>query len=180
MNRTLHLLLLLLSALPAAAQSPYAGQESRELKALSAEDVAGYLEGKGMGFAKAAELNGLPGPMHVLELADGLALSPLQREATQRLLDRHKAEARTLGREYIEAERGLEQLMASGRADAIQVAAATSHAAALLGRVRASHLTTHVEQTALLSTVQVRTYAELRGYTGGAAAPTPGHGGHRH
>lgn len=169
--------MLLLPALPAMSQSPYAGQEGRELKALSAEDVAGYLEGKGMGFAKAAELNGLPGPMHVLELADGLALTPAQREATRRLLDRHKAEARALGKDYIDAERTLEQLMASGRADATSVAVATHTAAELQGRVRAAHLTTHVAQAALLEPGQVRKYAELRGYTTGAA---PAHGGHKH
>ncbi len=179
MNRTACLLLLLLPALPAAAQSPCVGQETRELKALSPEDVAGYLEGRGMGFAKAAELNGLPGPMHVLELAEGLGLTEAQRDATTRLMERHKAEARRLGREYLDAERALEALMASGGADAAQVAAATVKAAELQGRVRASHLTTHVAQAALLDAAQVRRYAQLRGYTG-TAAPAQGHSGHRH
>lgn len=36
----------------------YAGQEQREIKSLSAEDVQSLLTGKGMGLAKAAELNG--------------------------------------------------------------------------------------------------------------------------
>src|SRR4029079_2796548 len=43
---------------------PYAGQQARGVKALSDEEVSGYLAGAGMGFAKAAELNGYPGPMH--------------------------------------------------------------------------------------------------------------------
>ena len=51
------------------AASPYAGEEGREIKALSAADVDAYLTGQGMGFAKAAELNGYAGPKHVLELA---------------------------------------------------------------------------------------------------------------
>jgi len=34
-----------------AQHSPYMGLEQREIKALSAEQVAGYLEGDGMGFA---------------------------------------------------------------------------------------------------------------------------------
>ena len=40
---------------PAAAQhhSPYAGQEDRTVKALSAQEVADYLAGRGMGLAKA-------------------------------------------------------------------------------------------------------------------------------
>ncbi len=56
------------------AASPYAGEQSRSIKSLSKEDVADYIDGKGMGFAKAAELNGYPGPKHVLELAEQLAL----------------------------------------------------------------------------------------------------------
>jgi len=42
--------------------SPYAGSENREIKALSTDEIASYLQGKGMGFAKAAELNHHPGP----------------------------------------------------------------------------------------------------------------------
>ena len=37
--------------------------------------VQSYLSGAGMGYAKAAELNRHPGPMHVLELADQLKLA---------------------------------------------------------------------------------------------------------
>ena len=180
MNRPTLFLALSLAVLPAASQSPYAGQESRELKALSAEDVTGYLEGRGMGFAKSAELNGLPAPMHVLELAQPLGLSEAQREATRRLLDRHKAEARTLDRDYIDAERALERLMASGKAEAAAVAAATAHATERQGLVRAAHLTTHVDQTALLTASQVRKYMELRGYANGAPATLGTEPAHRH
>ena len=61
------------------AASPYVGEQMRAIKSLSQQDVAEYLDGKGMGFAKAAELNGYPGPAHVLELADKLGLTPAQR-----------------------------------------------------------------------------------------------------
>ena len=42
--------------------SPYAGQEQREIQALSTEEIEGYLSGSGMGLAKAAELNHSPVP----------------------------------------------------------------------------------------------------------------------
>ncbi|MDZ7748093.1 MAG: hypothetical protein U5K43_03955 [Halofilum sp. (in: g-proteobacteria)] len=62
-------LLLALGALPAApaaaAESPYAGQETRAIASLSPEEVQGYLAGEGKGMARAAELNGHPGPAHV-------------------------------------------------------------------------------------------------------------------
>lgn len=72
MNRyTFSIMLLLCFSFCARAQKssqPYAGQETREIKALSPDEVAAHLEGRGMGFAKAAELNHYPGPKHVLDL----------------------------------------------------------------------------------------------------------------
>src|SRR4051812_3345086 len=67
---------------PASEPSPYAGQEQREIKSLSADEVKDYLAGKGMGMAKAAELNEYPGPLHVLQLASELNLSPEQKART--------------------------------------------------------------------------------------------------
>jgi hypothetical protein len=67
--------------------TPYAGQEQQEIKALSAEEIEGYLSGSGMGLAKAAELNHFPGPRHVLDLVEPLQLSAEQRQKTQILFE---------------------------------------------------------------------------------------------
>lgn len=67
------------------AQSPYTSQQDRSIKALSSERIAGLQAGRGLGYAKAAELNGFPGPKHVLELAEELALSDDQRARTRAL-----------------------------------------------------------------------------------------------
>jgi hypothetical protein len=56
--------------------TPYADQQHRIIKALSEEEIAALLKGEGLGMAKAAELNGYPGPLHVLTLARELELSP--------------------------------------------------------------------------------------------------------
>jgi hypothetical protein len=78
-------LALLLACAPALSQtSPYAGQEARPIKALSDDDQSALTQGRGMGFAKAAELNGYPGPMHVIELSQRLALTPEQLSASER------------------------------------------------------------------------------------------------
>lgn len=152
-------------ALPATAQHHgYAGQESRDIKALSADEVKQYLSGAGMGYAKPAELNRFPGPMHVLELADKLALSAEQRSATKALMDAHKAEARAIGAKLIEAERRLEHLFRSGRVAPAVLSKAVKEAAALEGDYRLSHLETHRRMRDLLTEEQVRRYAELRGY----------------
>ena len=67
----------LLAGMPPAMAdvSSYAGQEMRAIKSLSPQEVADLLAGRGMGLAKAAELNHYPGPRHVLDLARELDLT---------------------------------------------------------------------------------------------------------
>ena len=48
--------------------SKYKGQEHRDIKSLSTDDIAELQRGGGWGLAKAAELNGVPGPVHLLEM----------------------------------------------------------------------------------------------------------------
>ena len=81
-------LTLLSGAAWAQSQSPYVGQQFREIKALSPQEISDYLSGKGMGLAKAAELNGYPGPAHVLELATQLHLTADQKVKTEALFKR--------------------------------------------------------------------------------------------
>jgi hypothetical protein len=156
---------------PAAAQSPYAGEQTRTIKALSADEQRGWLDGQGMGLARAAELNSHPGPMHALELAEALALSDSQRRDLQALMSRHKAEARTLGAEVVRLEAELDRLFAERRATADNVSQVAAAIGAAQARVRASHLATHVATAALLTPEQIRRYDALRGYAGGSAAP---------
>ena len=132
-----------------------------------------YLEGAGMGYARAAELNHFPGPMHVLELADQLKLSAEQRAATKALMDAHKAQARSLGAEVVAAERDLDRLFRGGKVDEAVLARAARTAAAVEGEYRLSHLETHRRMRDLLTAEQVRRYDELRGY--GAAKPEHKH-----
>ena len=60
-----------------AIHSPYTGQEARGIKALSQDDIEGLLSGAGTpfgGMAKPAELNGYPGPRHVLDAIKRVSL----------------------------------------------------------------------------------------------------------
>jgi len=144
--------------------APYAGQQSRDIKALSADEARGYAEGAGMGFAKAAELNGYPGPMHALENADALGLTPEQKRAIESLMRAHKTEARELGAEALRLERELDTLFASHRATAATVDAKLAEIATVQARLRASHLKAHIATTALLTPEQVDRYNRSRGY----------------
>ena len=168
----MRLLLILLALLVGGAawaqhMQPYAGQQKREIKALSEEDVAGYLGGAGMGYAKAAELNGYPGPMHVLELGDRLGLTDEQKAAMRKLLDAHKADARAIGAKYVQSEREIEMLFRHGAAEQAKLAALVHQSATLQGQYRVSHLETHRQALALLTPDQITTYAKLRGYVTG-------------
>lgn len=165
----------LLLTLPAAAQhgshSPYAAEAERGIKALSDRDTADLLAGRGMGLARAAELNSHPGPMHVLELDAQLGLSGAQRGAVQASQARMQAAAQALGAELVGRERALDALFRTGAATPERVSAEAEAIGALQGRVRAVHLNAHVEMRALLSPAQVAQYDAARGY---AAARPPG------
>jgi hypothetical protein len=143
---------------------------------LSPEEERQYLEGAGMGYAKAAELNRFPGPMHVLELADPLGLSIEQITTTEKLMKLHKAEARAIGAKLVEAERALEALFRGGKVSHDELSRAVARTAALQGEYRLSHLETHRRMRGLLSDEQVRRYDALRGYPGEPSRhPTPRH-----
>jgi Spy/CpxP family protein refolding chaperone len=136
---------------------------------LSAEEVKQYLSGAGMGYARPAELNRYPGPMHVLELADKLELTPSQRASTKALMDAHKAQARAIGAKRVESERAIDSLFRAGNADEAALADAVRAAAAIDGEYRLSHLDTHRRMRALLTDAQVERYVRLRGYAGDGA-----------
>jgi Spy/CpxP family protein refolding chaperone len=162
----------------AAAPTPYAGQQTRDVKALSADEQADLLAGRGMGLAKAAELNGYPGPLHVLELARELELAPGQRARTEALFASMQREASALGARLVDEERALDALFASKQVDAARLADATQRIGALQAELRRVHLDAHLEQARILTAAQTARYVELRGY--GAASAGGAHGGHRH
>ena len=111
--------------------SPYAGQESRAVKSLSDEEVKTLLTGQGMGYAKVAELNGFPGPKHVLELANELALTPEQTAETEELFANMNASARVLGSQLVEAEKSLDEIFSGHAVDSAAARKAMSLSAEL-------------------------------------------------
>jgi hypothetical protein len=172
------IILPLLAALPAVAQTtPYAGQQNRDIKALSEEETADLLAGRGMGLAKAAELNSYPGPLHALELREALGLDAAQVAALEDQKRRMAEAARALGHQVVSAERELDRLFAERRIDAATLQAKAEEIGRMQGQLRAVHLATHLETRAVLSDAQVRRYDELRGYSGNV--PTQQHR-HKH
>lgn len=164
----------------AVVATPYAGQQQRAIKSLSDSEVAGLLAGHGAGLAKAAELNGYPGPLHVLELSKELHLSEGQADATRQLMDRHRREASRLGAALVDAERHLDSLFAKREATPDAVDKAAARVGELQAQLRAEHLKTHIAQTGLLDAHQVQRYASLRGYGSSQKAPSSHHQPHQH
>jgi Spy/CpxP family protein refolding chaperone len=150
------------------------GQEFREIKALSEQEISDYLAGKGVGLAKAAELNGYPGPAHVLELAAQLNLTANQKANTEALFKRMQANAIPLGKQLVEEERALDKLFASHAVTAETLDTSLARIARVQGQVRQVHLQAHLEQITLLTPEQVEQYNRLRGY-----GQAPGNEKHR-
>jgi Spy/CpxP family protein refolding chaperone len=155
----------------AQTHQPYAGLQARPVKALSDQQIADLKAGRGMGLALAAELNGYPGPMHVLELATALGLSDEQRATVAGLFDAMKREAVPLGERLIAAETALDRQFADKTITAASLGEATRGIAALQGELRLAHLKYHLATLELLTPEQAARYATLRGYGGAHHAP---------
>jgi Spy/CpxP family protein refolding chaperone len=141
------------------------------VKALSDQQIADPKAGRGMGLALAAELNGYPGPMHVLELATALGLGDEQRAKVAGLFDAMKREAVPLGERVIAAETALDRQFADKTITAASLGEATRGIASLQGELRLAHLKYHLATLELLTPEQAARYATLRGYGGAHHAP---------
>lgn len=150
----------------AMGEQPYAELIDREIKALSTDEIRQLEEGAGMQMALPAELNGYPGPRHVLELADVLELTPEQRTSIDSVRTSMLVRAQALGPRVVEAERALDRLFAEGVADEASVVEASSRVGRLRAQLRGVHLTAHVATRALLTEEQRMRYAHHRGYAG--------------
>jgi Spy/CpxP family protein refolding chaperone len=148
----------------AFAQSPYSGMQARSIKALSEQQIADLKAGRGMGLALPAELNGYPGPIHVLELSDKLGLSAEQKSRIKDLFQSMKAEAVPLGEKLLAQEAALDQQFASHSITAGSLKAATAQIGATQAELRNTHLKYHLETAQILSAEQMQRYSMLRGY----------------
>ncbi len=156
----------------ASESSPYAGEEAREIKSLSKAEVDSLMTGKGMGYAKAAELNGYPGPVHVLELSKKLSLSADQRRETEIIFSQMEASAKDLGADLVAAERALDEAFKNKVIDKLSLSKLVENIGNIESRLRAVHLGAHLQQTKMLNDEQISEYMDLRGYN------RTGHGSH--
>ncbi|SEK76685.1 hypothetical protein SAMN05444413_103208 [Roseivivax marinus] len=167
----------LAGAAPAQDASPYAGQDTRAIAGLSEERTEGLRTGAGLGYARAAELNGWPGPLHVLELADELSLDARTRDAVEAIRQDMLAVVRPLGEALIAAEADLDALFSGDTAPSPDdVTRATARIGAVEGDLRAAHLAAHLHTAPLLDRHQTMLYARARGYETDHSGPGHQHG----
>lgn len=145
--------------------SAYAGQQTRAVKSLSGDDLKQIKAGKGWGLAKMAELNGYPGPSHVLELAEELDLNEEQIQKTQQLFSTMEHDAIIKGEAFIAAEKEIEQAFQTGEVDEVKLKKLVLKSAEKRGELRLVHLKAHLAMMQILNEGQIQAYNKLRGYS---------------
>lgn len=152
----------------ASTQSPYSGEETYEIKSLSPDEINSLVQGKGMGFAKAAELNQYPGPRHVLDMADQLQLSNQQIAQTNKIFENMRENAVNLGVQLVNYEKELDSLFSTGEVAAAELDSLLLKIGETKAKLRGTHLHAHLEMKKILNQHQIMMYDNLRGYSIGS------------
>ena len=146
-------------------KSKYAGQESRKIKSLSQADIKELQRGGGWGLAKAAELNGYPGPAHILEMKDKINLSDKQELKIQSIYNEMKVEAIQLGKQLILLEIELNNAFSNKTINQSQLEKLVQDIEKTRAELRLVHLSKHLQTPDVLSNEQIALYNKLRGYS---------------
>jgi len=170
--KTSALLLVLSSCLPLptlaqhnhAGHTPYAGMQTRAIKSLSDNDIEELRGGGGWGLALPAELNGMPGPAHLLELKDQIPLDADQVQKVQALFDQMKQDAIPAGERLIAAEAAIEAGFAKAEVEDALLRRLLAEAESARTALRFIHLSQHYKTVPLLRPEQIQRYKVLRGY----------------
>jgi len=147
--------------------SPYAGQELRDIKSLSDKDIQSLQNGTGEAFggvAKPAELNGYPGPRHVLDMASELQLTDRQRIEIELIYQNMSSKAKSIGASIIAVEQDIDRGFANKTITEENLRLMLDNSADLYGQLRFVHLSAHLDTVQILTMEQVQMYNTIRGY----------------
>ena len=125
-------------------------------------DRDGLLAAEGMGQAKYAEMNGYPGPKHVLDLSKELQLTEAQRKSVQEIYNEMKARATDLAERIIRVEEELNDSFKSGMVAEKSVRDDAEQIGKMRGRLRSVHLIAHLKTKNVLMPPQIEQYKKLR------------------
>lgn len=153
--------------------APYAGFETRKIKSLSEQDIQELRSGGGWGLALPAELNGRPGPAHLLELQEELQLSADQVEDISAAYQEMRTTAIEAGEQFIAAEAALSDAFAGSELSEETLLILLGEAARARAELRFIHLSQHLWTPEILSVAQIEKYNVLRGYSNDPCANVP-------
>jgi hypothetical protein len=145
--------------------SKYIGQEKRDIKSLSNDDIKELRTGAGWGLAKAAELNGLPGPKHILEIKKEIELTAAQEKMIIALYEDMNRKAIELGNKLIEYEKELNNRFAERNINEKVLEELLIKIAETYKSLRYTHLSAHLKTPSIISEEQIKKYNKLRGYS---------------
>ena len=134
------------------------------IKSLSPDDISELKRGGGWGLAKAAELNGVPGPAHLLEMKDEIPLDETQVLAITEIYTKMKTQAIKQGEVLIALEGELEGHFQSRTITDMILRSSLEAIAGARKELRYIHLATHLQTPEILSADQIEKYNALRGY----------------
>jgi hypothetical protein len=152
--------------------SRYAGQEMRDIKSLSDKDFQSLRNGTGEAFggmAKLAELNGYPGPRHVLDMASELQLTDRQRMEIELIYQNMSNKAKGIGAAIIAIEQDMDRGFANKTITKENLKLMVDKSADLYGQLRLVHLSAHLDTMQILIIEQVQMYNKMRGYASGSS-----------
>ena len=156
-----------------AHKSNYTGEIDRVIKSLSAKDIEDLTLGNGMGFAKAAELNGYPGPKHVLDMQEELSLEKEQIRSIKLIFEEMKSQAQLQGQTLISLEKSLNEHFSNASITNDVLEGALKNISEVRSNLRYIHLSAHIQTTEILSESQIKKYNQLRGYSGNPCEKIP-------
>ena len=142
----------------AATQMPQAMAQHHAF--LEAERQA-IERGEGFGMAMAADMNGYPGPKHVLDMKKELKLTPTQEAAMQKLMADMKEKALAKGKDVLLAEKRLDEMFAQGKSED-ELREETYRVASLRAELRWVHLATHLAAKKILTAKQIEAYQQVQ------------------
>ena len=120
---------------------------------------------QGGGMASYAELNGYPGPKHIVEMQNEIGLTEEQLKQIESIFDEMHEKARAKGELIVMKEERLNGLFKSGRASEEDVQQLAAEIGRLRGELRAIHLIAHLQATKVLTREQTAMYVAIRNKT---------------
>ena len=154
-------------------KSDYTGEVDGVIKSLSANDIKDLTLGNGMGLAKAAELNGYPGPKHVLEMQEELLLEKEQLTSIKLIFEEMKSQARSQGKIFISLEKSLNDHFSNATITNDTLESTLKNISEAKNNLRYIHLSAHIKTTEILSKNQIKKYNQLRGYSNNPCEKIP-------